>query len=124
MVDTRGSAHYCQSVPGAVGPDSYQYVRLTYDKASGLGKIYCNGTLVAQQYLGTFDFQTSCDLYLGKRPLVNGETYQFNGIIDEAAIYDRALSAAEIRKICTADNDGEALPPPSVTPRGSGPFFQ
>ena len=115
--DTGGGAHYFFSSPGVVMPNVFQYVALTYDKASGMAKIYCNGVVVAQQYLGSFTPQTSCDLYLGKRPLISGETYGFTGLFDEAAIYDHALSAAEIMEICTEDNHGQALRPPVRFPR-------
>jgi hypothetical protein len=122
--DTEGGAHYFFSAPGTVMPNTFQFVALTYDKASGLGKIYCNGTLVAQQDLGSFTPQTSCNLYLGKRPLIGGESYQFTGLFDEAAIYDRALSASEIREICTADNHGETLPAPRARFPKTTPFRQ
>jgi Concanavalin A-like lectin/glucanases superfamily len=119
--DAAGGVHYFYSSSGVVVANRFQYVALTYDKASGVAKIYCNGVIVAQQNLGHFTPQTYCDLHLGKRPLINGETWSFTGSVDEAAIYDRALSAAEIREICTEDNHGEALPPP-VDLRRSFPF--
>jgi hypothetical protein len=112
--DTAGGVHYFYSSPGVVVPNVFQYVALTYDKASGVAKIYCNGMVVAQQNLGSFTPQTACDLHLGQRPLIQGETYGFTGAFDEAAIYDRALSAAEIRGICTEDNHGDPLPLPAA----------
>jgi hypothetical protein len=120
--DTAGGAHYFNSSPGVVVPNRFQYVALTYDKASGVAKIYCNGMVVAQQNLGSFTPQTTSDLHLGSRPLISGETWSFTGAIDEAAIYDRALSAAEISEICTEDNHGEIPPPPPVSFRGNFPF--
>ena len=112
LSDTDGNAHYF-SCPRAVIPNVFQHVALTYDKQSGIGTIYCNGIAVAQQPLGYFTPQTSCDFYVGKRPLIGGETWQFTGIIDEASIYNRALSTSEIRAICTSDNHGEPLPAPA-----------
>jgi hypothetical protein len=111
--DDSGGVHYFNSSGGIVLPNVFQYVALTYDKASGVGKIYCNGVLVAQQNLGSFTPATACDLHLGKRPLIQGETYGFTGAFDEAAIYNRALSAAEILEICTEDNHGETPAPPA-----------
>jgi len=102
--DSAGGVHYFFSPPRVVVPNRFQYVALTYDKASGIAKIYCNGVVVAQQNLGSFAPQTNCDLHLGKRPLIGGETWSFTGSLDEAAIYNRALSAEEIREICTEDN--------------------
>jgi hypothetical protein len=46
----------------------------------------------------------------------------FFGIIDEIAIYNRALSAAEIQATCTEQNGGEPLPPSSVHATGTMPF--
>lgn len=119
LCDTDGNAHYF-SAARAVVPDVFQHVALTYDKETGLSKIYCNGTEVAQQTLGSFTPQTSCNLYLGKRPLIAGETWQFNGLLDEAALYNRALSAVEIRDLCTEENNGE-LP---AAPASSRPIFR
>ncbi len=112
--DTRGMPHYFSAAQVLV-PDVLQHVALSYDRKTGVGKIYCNGTVVAQQQLGFFTPQTSCDLYVGKRPLIGDspETYQFTGVIDEASVYNRALSASEIKEICTADNHGEPLPAPA-----------
>lgn len=115
MSDTDGSPHYFSS-PRVIIPNAFQHVAFTYDRASGMGRIFCSGTIVAQQHLGNFTAQTAYNLYLGKRPLINGETYQFTGLLDQAAIYNRALSAIEIREICTEDNNGDLPPPPPTSP--------
>ena len=118
--DTSGGVHCFNSSPGVVVPNVFQYVALTYDKGSGVARIYCNGVVVAQQILGSFTPQTTCNLHLGKRPLIVGETYGFTGALDEAAIYNRPLSEAEIREICIEDNQGNALPLPA-NPRRNFP---
>jgi hypothetical protein len=46
----------------------------------------------------------------------------FKGLIDEVAIYNRALSASEIQTICTEQNGGEPLPPPSAHATVTMPF--
>lgn len=104
IVDNNGRWHQIHSAGGTVMPNVFQYVALTYDKISGMAKIYCNGLIVAQQNLGCFTPQTTYDLYLGKRPLTQGEAYTFAGLLDEAAIYNRVLSASEIQAIGTEDN--------------------
>ncbi len=114
MSDTDGYPHYF-SAPRVIVPNTFQHVAFTYDRASGLGRIFCNGTIVAQQHLGNFTAQTACNLYLGKRPLINGETFQFTGLLDQAAIYNHALSSDEIREICTEENTGE-LPSAPTSP--------
>ena len=60
--------------------------------------------MVAQQNLGSFTPQTSYDLYLGKRPpTLTGsgvlEDFFYTGLLEEAGIYNRALSASEIQAI-------------------------
>jgi len=120
--DPAGGVHYFFSPPGVVVPNRFQYVALTYDKASGVAKIYCNGVVVAQQNLGHFTPQTDCDLHLGQRPLIGGETWSFTGALDEAAVYNRALSATEIRAICSEDNHGEIPTPPPVNFSGNPSF--
>jgi hypothetical protein len=58
---------------------------------------------------------TKGGLRIGFRPGVSGQwSYNrfFTGLMDEIAIYNRVLSTAEIREICTEQNNGEQLPPP------------
>jgi hypothetical protein len=38
----------------------------------------------------------------------------FSGGLDEFGIYNRALSAAEVQAICTEENNGQPLTPPSA----------
>jgi prepilin-type processing-associated H-X9-DG protein len=99
IVDTGGGWNQIYSGAGAVTTNQFQHVALTYDKASGVGTLYCNGTVVARQVLGNFTPQTTYDLYLGRRPATSGETYSFAGLLDEAAIFNRALTASEILAI-------------------------
>ncbi len=116
IVDANGGWHYFYTYPGAVTAGTFQFVALTYDKASGMADIYCNGVLLVHQNLGSFTPLTSCDLYLGKRPPtltnVGVETFYYAGLLDEAAVYDHALTAWEIRFICAEENSGKLPPPP------------
>ena len=59
-------------------------------------KIYSNGVLICQ---GTMGLPTpgSGDLYVGRWR----DSYYFHGLIDDARIYDRALSAAEVHTLYT-----------------------
>jgi len=110
VVDNSGGWHQVFSPGGAVTVNVFQHVALTYDKASGIATIYCNGVVVAQQNIGTFTPLTSYDLYLGKRPMTQGETYFFAGLLDEASLYSRALSASEIQSIYNAGSAGKCPP--------------
>src|SRR5207248_460285 len=63
-----GGGPLISSVPNLVKANIWQHVALTYDKTSGVTRLFWNGTVAAQQSLGTFTPQTSYDLYLGLRP--------------------------------------------------------
>jgi hypothetical protein len=57
--------------------------------------------------IGSEDGRTTCPDCVANR--------YFKGLIDEVAIYNRALSAAEIQAICVEENNDE-LPPPTPSP--------
>jgi hypothetical protein len=59
--------------------------------------------------IGSEDGRTTCPYCVANR--------YFKGMIDEVAIFNRALSAPEIRAICTDQNNGE-LPPPTTPAPG------
>jgi hypothetical protein len=90
-----GQVHWIMASGGTITANTFQHVALTYDKDSGMAALYCNGRVVAQQKLGSFTPLTSSDFYIGRRPA--GGEGSFSGTIDEMAVYNRALTAAEIR---------------------------
>jgi len=103
VVDSYGGWHPLGSAMDAVTANVFQHVALTYDKVSGVATIYCNGQVVSQRKLGSFNTRTSArDLYLGRRPAPSDEVSTFAGLMDDAALFNRALSAEEIQKIYAA----------------------
>lgn len=72
---------------GNVGNNSWNHVALTYNKSTL--KLFLNGVEVATAAL-TSDIASSND------KLLIGDLIGFNGLIDEVAVYNRALSASEI----------------------------
>jgi hypothetical protein len=98
--DTAGYEHRISSAGALVFANTLQHVALTYDKTSGVARIYLNGFLVKQQNLGKFTPQTSYDLYLGHRATGYAVCYYWVGVLDEIAIYNRVLSDSEIRAMC------------------------
>lgn len=94
----------------------WQHVALTFDKATGLATIYAGGAPLTQTNLGTFRPLTGTPVYLGYRRAGSFMGNYFRGGMDEFALYDRALSAAEIQAIVTADDGGKCLPPPACAP--------
>ena len=107
IVDSSHQWHTIQTQGGIVTANRFQHVALTYDKASGIAKMYCNGKTVLEQEVGEFKPQTTYDLYLGRRPPTGGETYAFAGLMDEVSIYRRALSEGEIAAIFKAGKTRE-----------------
>jgi hypothetical protein len=114
IVDNNGYWHQVHTGAGAVTANVFQHVALTYDKASGVATIYCNGVAVVQESLGSFTPLTTYNLYLGRRPLTQGEAYTFAGLLDEPCVYNRALSPAEIAAIYNAGNAGKCPITPST----------
>jgi len=118
LVDTDGNAHGLYSPLHAVWPGEFQHVALTYDKNSGVGRLFVNGCVVAQDNLGSFTPQTSYDLLVSRRPGDHPGDWTYNaffsGLLDEISIYNRALSAEEIKAIGTEENHGDPLPPPRI----------
>ena len=110
LIDTSGTSHTLTTGGGILNTNDFQHVALSYDKASGIASLYYNGELAATVTLGNFTPQTSVDLYLGER--VSGDPFgAFQGLIDEASLYSRALSATEIAAIYAAGVSGKcALP--------------
>lgn len=115
-----GNLHYLDSPPGVVVGGKFQFVALTYDKASGQALLYLNGTVVAKTQWDTpmsFGLVTG-DFWIGRRmpddsPGSWGYNCFFSGLLDEVVVYNRALSEAEIRAIGIEENNGEPLSPPT-----------
>jgi hypothetical protein len=108
LPDVNGVAHdifvtapYLQNNSGS---GQWRHYALTYDKPTGIAKIYVNGVLQIQRNLGSFTPQTSYDLYLG---YVQGFSTPLLGMLDEVSVYSRALDGQEIWDIYAADSDGK-----------------
>lgn len=68
----------------------------TYDQAQSTMSLYVNGQLSAtQQVAPAAIFDSAADFRIGNQ-FGDASIYTFEGRIDEAAIYDRALSGAEV----------------------------
>lgn len=97
LVDDNQGQHAFASAPGIIKAGVFQLVTLTYDKASGMTCLYCNGELVASQNFGSFSPKTDTMLTIGKRLYAEGGYYR--GLLDDVSVYNRALSAEEIQRI-------------------------
>jgi hypothetical protein len=105
-VDATGAT---QAVSGVVSGVNYGnppdfvwfHYAATYDKATGLASLFLNGRQVTETNLGSFAPVTSGDLYFGVTPLFGSPPTGplLLGLMDEMALYKRALSAEEIGAI-------------------------
>jgi len=99
---------------------------LTYDKTTGMGRLFLNDRIVAEENMGILTPNTTGPLFISRRPSDQPGDWTYNtffgGLLDEIAVYNRALSPEEIQAIALEDNHGE-LPPPPATSRAM-PFQQ
>jgi len=76
--------------------DTWCYIVGTFDRSSGTARIYVNG-VQENQKIWNYDVMT------GDTPLLIGNlgnySMYFNGLIDEVAIYNRALTDSEIQDL-------------------------
>jgi serine/threonine protein kinase len=83
----------------------FSHVAAVIDTASGIMRIYFNGQLVAAR-------ATAGPLVANTQPLTLGlaDKHGFYGLIDEPAVYNRALSQVEIQSIVNAGSAGKRVP--------------
>lgn len=97
---------------GAVG--EWFHIAGTFDAPSRTARIYVNGRLEEEKSGIMFDelFDSSQDVWIGAIGAGSSSNPSgfFDGLIDEVAIHDRALSACEIGAIHAAGRSGECLP--------------
>ncbi len=103
------------SVANAITLNQWQLVTVTWDgsKNASNAHIYVNGNevsyAVADNAVGTRASDTSNSLYIGSNP---ARTRSFNGSIDDVKIFNRVLSADEVKNIY--DNNSATTTP--ITP--------
>ena len=68
--------------------NTYTHITIIFDTENGKITVYKNGVFFQEGSILTGDIVYSGNFFIG---------YQFNGLIDEARIYNRALSLEEIR---------------------------
>jgi hypothetical protein len=118
--DTLGGDHIMSTGTGALRPNDWNYVAISYDRPSGVAVLFVNGTSMVRT-LGFFTPNTSLPLYFGTRPQGNqfyNASPPFAGKMDEVSLYGRALSVSELMAIYQADVAGKS--PMSLWARESG----
>ncbi len=112
LKDINNVDHFVFSPAGLLSTTAWQHVAVTYDRTSGVGKLFLNGAVVATANWGSFVPNTTSDLYLGSRP--GGNSY--SGLMDEPALYNRALTVDEIFAINAGGPAGKTAAPYFTSP--------
>jgi hypothetical protein len=94
--------------PAEVPQNAWTHVAGTY-KVGEPAKLYVNGVLVAQSSSLGVTLSDDAGAFIGIGALLSaaGDDFDFNGDIDEATAYGRALSAGEIQAIFNAGTAGK-----------------
>lgn len=94
---TSGSPAYVELASNLTSINTWTHVALTIDDRQGAAALYVNGIKVSTQTWDTNvrNVVASSTQYLGRR----SSLAQFNGSMDEARIYNRALSANEVSQL-------------------------
>lgn len=91
----------------------YFHVAAVLDSASGVMRVYINGSVAAETSTSIRPFRDLDSSYspgigVGNTPVPGSmHNHPFHGIIDELAIYNRALSSHEIRSIYLSSSSGK-----------------
>ena len=92
---------------GTVPLSTWTHLAVTVDSTNGL-TIYVNGSPVASDPAGT-GHTTESNFRIGARP--DGETFGFNGLIDDVRIYDSVLSLIELAELAGNGGGGDTTEP-------------
>ena len=114
LKDINNVDHYMFSPAGLLSTTAWQHVAVTYDRTSGTTRLFLNGRVVASANHGNFVPNTTSDLYLGYRPAPTANTY--SGLMDEPALYNRALTVDEIFAIHAGGPAGKKATPYFTSP--------
>ena len=98
-VEKNASNQAAYTTTAPVQTDSWQHIAVTFNSSTTTPTLYYNGAVQTSiNYIDTLPDQLNNDLYIG----MTGGTYQtneFNGLIDDVRIYDRALTSGEIQQL-------------------------
>src|ERR1041385_6644424 len=86
--------------------NNFQHVAVTFDRVTGLCRLYYNGGIAAEKNFGPITPVTPYDLYLGYRAAGPGAGTHFRGAMDDVGLFNRALSPLEVQAIYNAGTVG------------------
>jgi len=102
-----GTPHLLQTPANVLTVGSFQHVAATYDGATM--RIYVDGVEKANMAVAGAIDPTTDPFVIGRNVVSPASTW--NGVIDEVELFNRALSASEIRSIVNAGVAGRCKPP-------------
>lgn len=123
LIDTSGANHLIQSPLYSLAINSWQHVAVSYDKVTGQAALYVNGNSVVTTNLGSFTPRTELPLHLGYHPpnpnysgggTLPSSPFFFYGLMDEVALYRRALTPTEIRSLTSLHPEKCLDLPPAI----------
>ena len=109
-INTGGAERLLASAAGTITIGTFQHVAGVIDTVSGTMRVFKNGVEMGSA-------PASGAMAVNTEPLTIGFAdpgigNDFNGLIDEVEIFNRALSEAEIRSIFDSGREGKIKPPP------------
>jgi uncharacterized repeat protein (TIGR01451 family) len=118
QLGTNGSTLYFSQWGAAIFGPSLQSGVWYHVAATNVGNavtLYLNGQPVSTGTL-TINTPSSTQFYIGRIAGSIGDTRRLNGLVDEIAVFGRALTAAEIQSMYAAGSAGLCQPNPTPTP--------
>jgi Concanavalin A-like lectin/glucanases superfamily len=94
-------------VPGGIQPGTNHHLALTVDYPNSIARLYLNGQEGGSTVLTGTPIARNMEVSIGVFRDDGFFERQFNGLIDEVSVYNRALSAAEIQAIFNAGSAGK-----------------
>ena len=96
LKDTSNHGRYIGGIGPTLNDGDWHLIAAVRDDAAGMNIIYVDGAVVDTAYYNyTADFAESVPVNLGYIDL--SDNYNYDGLVDEVALYDRALSQSEIQ---------------------------
>ncbi len=103
LLDENGDGHTIMTDAGAITAGEWHHVAVSYDGAHA--SLYIDGRRLGRTDVSGV-LRTTGDLWVGHRPTETDLPASFTGAMDEVAVYDHALSEAEIGRHHDAGTNG------------------
>ena len=101
-IELDASGNYVETSSSNLAAGTWYHVVGVFDATSATAKVFINGLEATSSTTGTIPSSTGDDVgvfHLGAEDSTGGATGYYDGIIDEARVYNRALSPAEVQKL-------------------------